>query len=125
MENRLFGLTYKDVRRLAFQIAETNNIPHNFNKTQGLAGEEPTSIPRAMGFNKVIVDKCFSLFNELMGTCKFSPTKIFNVDETGIITVPKKQPKAITLKRRKQVGIISSAEKGQLTTAAKHTFFRL
>uniref|UniRef100_A0A8D8RXB4 HTH psq-type domain-containing protein n=1 Tax=Cacopsylla melanoneura TaxID=428564 RepID=A0A8D8RXB4_9HEMI len=33
MEQRLFGLTLSDLRRLAFQLAVSNNIPHRFNVT--------------------------------------------------------------------------------------------
>jgi len=39
MESRLFGLTQNYFRKLAFELAERNNIAHNFNKTNGLAGE--------------------------------------------------------------------------------------
>jgi len=39
MESRLFGLTQNHFRKLAFKLAERNNIAHNFNKTNGLAGE--------------------------------------------------------------------------------------
>ncbi|XP_048487698.1 uncharacterized protein LOC125490998 [Plutella xylostella] len=78
---------------------------------------EPTSVARAMGFNRVNVSKFFALLIELQDKYKFGPTKIFNVDETGIMTVPKKKSKVLSLKGKKQVGIISSAERGQLTTA--------
>ncbi|XP_026319551.1 uncharacterized protein LOC113230034 [Hyposmocoma kahamanoa] len=70
-----------------------------------------------MGFNKVSVSKFFSLLIELQDKYKFGPTKIFNVDETGITTVPKKKSKVLSLKGKKQVGLISSAERGQLSTA--------
>lgn len=102
MESRLFGISYKDLRSLAFELAESNKIAHNFNKTEKLAGEdwlagfmkrhpelslraaEPTSVARAMGFNRVSLNKFFDLLEELVDRYKFSPTKIFNVDETGI-----------------------------------------
>lgn len=135
MEKRLFGLTYKELRGLAFQFAEANKIEHTFNRASKLAGEdwlsgfmkrhpqlslraaEPTSVARAMGFNMVNVNKFFDLLEELIEQYKFLPTKIFNVDETGMTTVPKKQSKIIALKGRKQVGLASSGERGQLTTA--------
>ena len=34
MESKFFGLTTKDVRYLAFHMAEKNHIPHNFNKEE-------------------------------------------------------------------------------------------
>ena len=33
MEDRFFGLTTRDVRYIAFQTAERNNLEHKFNKT--------------------------------------------------------------------------------------------
>lgn len=36
----MFALTINDVRRLAFEIATKNNIPHNFNKTDKMAGKK-------------------------------------------------------------------------------------
>lgn len=135
LEAQLFGLTYRDFRHLAFQMAEKNGIDHNFSKQTALAGmdwlygflrrhpelslrvAENTSVARAMGFNKVSVSKFFSLLIELQDKYKFGPTKIFNVDETGITTVPKKKSKVLSLKGKKQVGLISSAERGQLSTA--------
>ncbi|KAK2577924.1 hypothetical protein KPH14_011869 [Odynerus spinipes] len=107
LEAQFFRLTYRDFRHLAFQMAEKNGIDHNFNKDTELTGmdwlygflrrhlelslrlPEPTSVARAMGFNR----------------------------ETGITTLPKKKSKILSLKGKKQVGLVSSAERDQLTTA--------
>lgn len=40
LETRLFGFTRKEVLKLAYQYAEINNIPHNFNKEKKMAGKE-------------------------------------------------------------------------------------
>lgn len=40
MEGRLFGLSMKDFRALAFQLAEKNNLAHPFNKHLKMAGED-------------------------------------------------------------------------------------
>ena len=40
METRFFGLTTKDLWRLVFEIAEKNNIKHNFNKCFRMAGKK-------------------------------------------------------------------------------------
>jgi len=39
MEEVLYGLTIRDIRSLAFQLAETNKLPNNFNKVNQLAGK--------------------------------------------------------------------------------------
>ncbi|KAG8225510.1 hypothetical protein J437_LFUL005936 [Ladona fulva] len=43
-------------------------------------------------------------------------TRIFNVDETGFSTVQKKTQKIVARKGNKQVGVISSGERGVNTT---------
>ncbi|KAJ8921728.1 hypothetical protein NQ315_010638 [Exocentrus adspersus] len=57
------------------------------------------------------------LLGELMDKYKFSPSRIYNCDETGISTVPSKPSKILSLKGKKQVGVLSSAERGTLVTA--------
>lgn len=42
---------------------------------------------------------------------------MWNVDKTGVTAVPKKKSKIIDLKGKKQVGKLSSAERGTLVTA--------
>lgn len=84
MESRLFGLTMKDLRSLAYQLAEKNGLWHRFNTETCLAGQdwvkgflarhpslsvrtpENTSGARAMGFNKIAVSKFNSLLNEVV-----------------------------------------------------------
>lgn len=135
MESRLFGLTKTDLRRLAFQLAERNNLNHPFNKETGLAGldwvsgffkrhpelslrsPEPTSAARAMGFNRAVVSSFFNLLDTLYVKHSFNATRIYNMDETGLTSVPKKIGKIISVKGKKQVGALASAERGQLVTA--------
>lgn len=53
----------------------------------------------------------FSLFNRH----KFPPNMIYNVDETGVTTV--QSPKQVVAEKgKKQVGAITSAERGELVT---------
>jgi len=69
-QNRLFSMTQKDLRSMAYQIAERNDIEHNFNREKKMActgwaagfllccpqlSPKPTSIGRAIGFNPVEV----------------------------------------------------------------------
>lgn len=134
LEERLFGITLTDLRELAFQLAENNNIENNFNKDKKMAGKEwlysflsrhpqlslrnpeATSLARAKGFNRVAVDKFFTLLQSLYEKHNFSPCDIYNVDETGILTVPNKPSKVLALRGKKQVGCLSSAERGVLVT---------
>lgn len=135
LEERLFGLTLTDLRKLAFELAEANNINHPFNKEKQLAGKdwlygflkrhpklslrnpEPTSMARAKGFNRNAVGQFFDLLESLLKEHKFSPNEIYNVDETGIMTVPNKPSKVLALRGKKQVGALSSTERGVLVTA--------
>lgn len=39
-ESLMFGLTITDVRKLAFDVADKNQIPHNFNKETRLSGKK-------------------------------------------------------------------------------------
>lgn len=40
LKEGLYGLTLTDVRKLAFQVAEKNNIPHTFNREKERAGKD-------------------------------------------------------------------------------------
>lgn len=76
-----------------------------------LTNPEATSIARAKGFNRPSVTKVFDLFSSLMEKYRFSPNNIYNVDETGILTVPNKPSKVVALRGKKQVGSLTSAER--------------
>ncbi|GLV33572.1 hypothetical protein CBL_21221 [Carabus blaptoides fortunei] len=76
----------------------------------------PTSAARAMGFNKVAVNSFFKLLGELLDKFKFTADRIYNCDETGISTVSKSKSKVFSARGRKQVGSLSSTERGQIVT---------
>lgn len=134
-ETRMYGLTTIDVRRLAFQLAERNNIFHNFSREKQMAGldwlagfrkrhpdlslrvPESTSAARARAFNKPVVSKFFGLLKELFQKYNFPPHRVFNVDETSVSTVPGKNSKTFAKKGRKQVARVTSAERGVSATA--------
>lgn len=135
MDERYFGLTITDLRRLAFEYASANNIENRFDKSAKMAGRDwvecflkrhpqlvlrqsaATSLARAMGFNKIQVDKFYKNLKDLYLKYNFQPSRIYNVDETGISTVPKKMPKVVTTKGKKVVAKIVSAERGITVTA--------
>ncbi|KAF2887573.1 hypothetical protein ILUMI_18600 [Ignelater luminosus] len=136
LEERLSGLTLHDLRRLAFKLAKQNSLPNNFNKTTPMAGKdwpygflnrhrnislknpEKISIARAKGFNRTAVSKFYDLLNSIYEKNNLSFNNIlYNTDETGVSTVPNKQSNVLALRGKKQVGCLSSAERGVLVTA--------
>lgn len=134
MESLLFGVTTKDVRRLAFDLAQKHRIKHKFNAEAQMAGKkwyygfmkrhpqislrqpEATSMARARGFNKENVMGFFTLIEKLVDKHNIKPETIFNVDESGFSTVQKKPQKILAQKGKHQVGTISSGERGVNTT---------
>lgn len=128
-----YGLTAKSVRELAYQFAETNGLKHNFNKDKKICGKdwlysflrrnpmlslrkpEATNLSRVLAFNKEEVTMFFDNLQKLYDGHTFEAHRIFNVDETGIsnVHVPSR---IIANKGQKQVGAITSGERGQLVT---------
>ena len=131
-----FGLTPKDVRKLAYQLADANKLamPKSWmdnkcagrdwftsflqkNPTLSLRAPEATSIARAISFNKPNVEMFFNNLQLCLQRHQFTPADIWNMDETGVTTV-QKPDKVISRKGQKQVGAITSAERGALVTLA-------
>ena len=100
-------------RHLTFEFAERNSIPHPFNTETNMAGydwlqsflvecklslrtPEATSIARALAFNKVEVGLFFRNQKQVRLENNFSPHRIYNVDESGLSTVPTKLPKVLS-----------------------------
>ena len=128
-----FGLTTTtNVRTLVFELAVANIPPEHYRfdvekkkaRKDWLSGfrlrhpnislREPksTSIARAMEFNKQSVNKFFDLMESLLIQYHFTPDKIYNCDESSVTTVQKRNSKVFSQKGKKQVGCISSAERG-------------
>jgi len=134
MERRFFGIKIDDLRRLAYELAEANGIEHKFDKTKKLAGwkwyygfmrrhaeltlraPENTSMARAQGFNKPRVQAFFNMLGEIYDREQLSPDRLYNMDETSLSTVQDGQRKIIAEKGKKQVGILSSSERGESST---------
>jgi transposase len=129
-----FGLTPVEVRKLAFEIAHKNNksIPHTWLE-KSMAGEEwlrsflkrhndltirtpeATSIGRAASFNEENAALFYDNLKIVRERNNFEAKDIYNVDETGCTTV-QKPTKVIAETGVKQVGAITSSERGQLVT---------
>lgn len=135
MERALFGLTTKDVRRLAFDLAERLQINHPFNPHTKMAGKDwlqgfmrrqgtlsvrtphATSISRMVGFSRPNVNQFFDILeNEIRKVPHFEPSRLWNMDETGIQNV-QKPSNIVATKGKRQVGRITSAERGFTVTS--------
>ena len=128
------GLSTKEVRSLAFQYADKNKIKmHPSWKENSMASQdwlsgflkrngqlairtaEATSLSRASSFNRTNVNTFFDLLQDVLSRYKFEFQNIYNIDETGITTV-QRPDRIIARKGTKQVGSITSAERGSLVT---------
>lgn len=133
MESKFYGLTRADVRRLAFQLCERNGVQHPFSK-DGIAGRAwfdhfmnrhkdvlsllkptATSFSRAYNFNQGAVNEFSNILEAEFERHQYPPQRIFNVDESGITIVQSKTPRVVGLKGKKQVGALSSAERGGIS----------
>lgn len=129
-----YGLTPKELRKFAFQYASANNlqIPASWtenkmagpdwytsfikrNDTLSLRTPQATSLSRASSFNKTNVEKFFSYLKTVYQRLHLEASDIWNVDETGMTTVQK--PDRVVARRGfKQIGKLTSAERGTLVT---------
>ena len=133
MEKALFGLTTKDVRRLAYDFATKMRITHRFNNESKMAGPDwltgfllrhpelairkpqATNIARAVGFNKPQVEKFFEAYQGVLTKHHYSPTRVWNMDETGITNVHTPM-NIVATKGARKVGKMTSGEKGKTVT---------
>ena len=84
------------------------------NPDLALRTSEAIRLMRAAGFNKPQVDRFYDLL-KLQEQFGFQASQIYNADEKGVSTVHKND-KVLSLKGRKQVGKLTSAERGRNVT---------
>ena len=134
LESMYFGLRIDEVRKLAFELAESNGIMHSFNKESGMAGKkwfysflkrhpelsirtpEATSIARSQGFNRERVSSYFELLGKIYDEEKLTPDRLYNMDESSLSTVQDGQCKIVGQKGKKRIGAVTSQERGESVT---------
>lgn len=133
--NKFYGLTAKDTRRLAYQMAIMNDIKvppsweerkmagkewlRSFRKRHpdiSLKKPEPCSLARASAFNKMNVQ---TFFKNLKDAMQRSPnfgngTRVYNLDETSTTTV--QRPQKVLALKGSSVCKVTSGERGVLVT---------
>ncbi|XP_030765003.1 uncharacterized protein LOC115889189 [Sitophilus oryzae] len=72
-----------------------------------------------MGFNRIQLTQYFDNLEAIMKKYNFSPNQIFNMDETGVQTVPNILPKHVAPTGKKEVAKAVAAEQGQTVSAVK------
>ncbi|XP_047135221.1 uncharacterized protein LOC124812487 [Hydra vulgaris] len=126
-----FGLNVRETKQLPYQYAINNGIkiPENWKKSDtagtkwfclflnhtklSICMQEATSISRTTSFNRTNVDTFFKNLDRVQKRYKFSADYIYSIDGTALITGHKP---VVAGKEVKQVGQVTSAEKGILVT---------
>lgn len=134
MEQKFFGLSRRDVRCMAYQLAKRNDLKNPFSDESRQAGKkwlknfmkrqkqlsvrtpQGLSYVRAKGFTEDAVNKFFDIYEPVLEKINHSPSRVYNCDETGITVVQHKHTKVVGLKGKKQIGALQAAERGSLIT---------
>ena len=131
-----YGLSPKEVRKLAYQYGKANSIkmPHNWSANEAAREDwfsaylkrhkklsiripEATSQARVSSFNPTNVQKFYNNLQIVLNCLKLESGDIWNMDETVITTV--QTPDHIVARKGfKQIGHVTSAERGNLVTVA-------
>jgi len=122
MSDMYFGITKDQICRLAYEVADRNGIRHAFNKYKKAAGSdwfygfmkrnpsvslrmpESTSLAKIIGFCRTEVTRFFDNLIAVFQKDKIKPSRVYNVDETGMSTVQKQRQKTLSTTGKKQVG---------------------
>lgn len=128
------GLSVKQVRKLAYEYAQNLNVnyPNSWNKSKmagpdwfslfmkrkdrlSIRSPQATSLARCINFNRTTVNSFFDNLQTVIERLNIGPEDIWNIDETGVTTT-QKPDRIVARKGYKQVGRITSQERGSLVT---------
>jgi hypothetical protein len=105
-----YGLRRCEMMNLAYEFAKLNGVSNRFNEERREAGKTwlysfcqrhdltfrtpaQISLARAMGFNKVSVGQFFENLKSVYEKTNYPAHRVYNMDESGISTVPNSKPK--------------------------------
>ncbi|KAF8784664.1 hypothetical protein HNY73_010314 [Argiope bruennichi] len=131
-----FGLSTKEVRKFAYQFAislkrkvlgsweENQQAGEDIfglflkqNSSLSIRRPEATRLSPVTSFNKTNVAAIFKLLTQCYDKYNFEPADIWNMNETGISTV-QNPDRVVTRRGFKQIGKMTSAERGTLVMLA-------
>ncbi|XP_044733758.1 uncharacterized protein LOC123296361 [Chrysoperla carnea] len=122
-ESNFHGLSITDVRRLAFEIAEENQLPHKFNREIKLAGKKwfydflkrhpnlpiriqsENALRVTHGSNKEELNHFLEKIEKYIRLNRIDVNRIYNMDESMFSTVQKKSGKIVCQRRKKRIEI--------------------
>ncbi|XP_063594808.1 uncharacterized protein LOC134771775 [Penaeus indicus] len=112
LSDRFHGLSVLGQRKKAgkdwfLSFKDRNKLP--------VRAPESTSLARATAFNRYNVTQFYNNLAAVMDRHKFTANDIWNLDETGCTTV-QNPGKVVAQRGKKQVGSLTSAERGELVT---------
>ncbi|KAJ8911107.1 hypothetical protein NQ315_003369 [Exocentrus adspersus] len=129
-----YGLNRKAALKLTYNFAKSNKIKYpkawdvgetatkdwlrgfyTRNPNISLRKPEATSFSRSTSFNKNNVDKFYQHLKHIFQEKQIRPEDIWNIDETELTSVHKPK-RVLTEKGSKQVGQMTSGERGSLVT---------
>jgi len=134
MEKKYYGLRRQGKKRLAFQLAIRNGLKRPLNQEKSAAGKKwlrsflkrhpvlPIGTPErniCSSGESLYIKKArfFGIYESELRKVNHQAHRIFNVDVTGITTVQHRHSKVVSMKGKKDVGSVTSAERGNLITA--------
>jgi hypothetical protein len=132
MDQRYCGLRCQDIKLMAFQLAVRNGLQHPFNQDKSAAGKkwlqsffkrypvlslrtpEGISAAQVKGFTSENLARVFDVCESEVRKVNYQAHRIFIVDETGITTVQHRHSKVMSMRGKKEVASLTSAERQNL-----------